>query len=180
MSTAKTALAATPQANGYDMAGYYPQQQAQQTHQSGATDPNAPSNSLAHSQGDYDGHSASLDGDRPARFTEEWDASQRGSSILRPGSVQRSASYSGHTAGVTGDSAVSLSRGNTLKKKASLRRSAGLKRSGSRRSMKAGSVRSLAFQSAVDQDETHNAFYCPVPTAANPTEALASRFQGSY
>lgn len=43
--------------------------------------------------------------------------------------------------------------------------------------MKAGSVRSLALQSTTDQDEMHSAFYCPVPTSANPTEALANRFQ---
>lgn len=43
--------------------------------------------------------------------------------------------------------------------------------------MKAGSVRSLALQSNADEDEMHSAFYCPVPTTGNPTEALANRFQ---
>lgn len=51
-------------------------------------------------------------------------------------------------------------------------------RSSSRRSMTAGSVRSLALQSNPDEDEMHSAFYCPVPTTGNPTEALATRFQG--
>ncbi|GKT82804.1 PH domain-containing protein [Colletotrichum tofieldiae] len=69
------------------------------------------------------------------------------------------------------------SRHNTLKKKNSLRRNGSLKRSSSRRSMKAGSVRSLALQSSNDPDEVHSAFYCPVPTSGNPTEALATRFQ---
>ena len=76
------------------------------------------------------------------KFTEEWDASQRGSSILNGplpqtrrnnanmSSIQRSNSFSGSTAG---DGQVP-SRGNTLKKKPSLRRSGSLKRSGSRRS----------------------------------------------
>ena len=53
-----------------------------------------------------------------------------------------------------------------------------MKRSSSRRSSRAGSVRSLALQSAGDTDETHSAFYSPVPTTGNPTEILANRFQG--
>jgi hypothetical protein len=178
MSTVKATVPITPQANGYDTPSYFPQQQAQQTYQPSVTDTDALSNPPANPQGDYNNHLTT----RAARFTEEWDTSQRGSSIVDgpgPGSMQRSVSYSGHGNGVIGDGALSLSRGNTLKKKASLRRSASLKRSGSRRSMKAGSVRSLALQSSMDQDEMHSAFYCPVPTAANPTEVLANRFQGS-
>lgn len=97
--------------------------------------------------------------------------------------LQRSHSAAGSTTsgvgGMDGHSSVQVSRSNTLKKKASLRKSGSLKRSGSRRSMKAGSVRSLALQSNTDEDETHNAFYCPVPTTGNPTEALATRFQGA-
>ncbi|KAM0322413.1 hypothetical protein ACHAQA_009480 [Verticillium albo-atrum] len=111
------------------------------------------------------------------RFTEEWDASQRGSSIIDghiANNMQRSNSYASNS----GDDHLSLpSRGNTLKKKGSLRRNASLKRSGSRRSMKAGSVRSLALQSTSDPDEGHSAFHCPVPTTGNPTEVLANRFQ---
>ena len=119
---------------------------------------------------------------RPAKFTEEWDASQRGSSIIdgppnMSSSIQRSNSFSGSATGAETASQLP-SRSNTLKKKASLRRGGSLKRSGSRRSMKAGSVRSLALQSATDEDEIHSAFYCPVPTSGNPTEALANRFQG--
>jgi hypothetical protein len=111
---------------------------------------------------------------RPARFTEEWDASQRGSSIIE---MKRSNSFSGSTAG--GESIQLPSRGNTLRKKSSLRRSGSLKRSGSRRSMRAGSVRSLALQSTTDEDEAHSAFFCPVPTTGNPTEVLANRFNGA-
>jgi hypothetical protein len=74
--------------------------------------------------------------------------------------------------------AISLpERRNTLKKKASLRRSGSLKRSSSRRSMRAGSVRSLALQSSLDPDELYNVFHCPVPTSGNPTDGLADRFQ---
>lgn len=127
------------------------------------------------------------------KFTEEWNASQRGSSVingptLRQGNssnnmngLQRSHSAAGSTTsgvgGIDGHSSVQVSRSNTLKKKASLRKTGSLKRSGSRRSTKAGSVRSLALQPNTDEDEMHSAFYCPVPTMGNPTDVLASRFQ---
>ncbi|KAK8069222.1 PH domain-containing protein [Apiospora phragmitis] len=125
---------------------------------------------------------------RDPKFTEEWDVSVRGSSIIdgpthRAAAMQRSNSTSsrhGDNMSMTGDgttSGISLSRGNTLKKKGSLRRSGSLKRSSSRRSMKAGSVRSLALQSSHDPEEALSAFYCPVPTTGNPTEVLANRFQ---
>ncbi|GKT48425.1 phosphatidylinositol 4,5-bisphosphate-binding protein SLM1 [Colletotrichum spaethianum] len=110
------------------------------------------------------------------KFTEEWDASQRGSSIIEGHSsnMPRSNSFVSNN----GEDHLSLpSRHNTLKKKNSLRRNGSLKRSSSRRSMKAGSVRSLALQSSNDPDEIHSAFHCPVPTSGNPTEALAARFQ---
>jgi hypothetical protein len=132
------------------------------------------------------------------RFTEEWNASQRGSSVingpvLRQGNnnnnnnnmngLQRSHSAAGSTTsgvgGMDGHSSVQVSRSNTLKKKASLRKTGSLKRSGSRRSTKAGSVRSLALQPNTDEDEMHSAFYCPVPTMGNPTDVLATRFQGA-
>ncbi|KAL1900509.1 phosphatidylinositol 4,5-bisphosphate-binding protein [Sporothrix stenoceras] len=105
------------------------------------------------------------------RFNETWDASQRGSSIMDGDG----GAYS--DGGVSGTSTQQLpTRSNTLKKKSSLRRASSLHRSGSRRSMKAGSVRSLALQSRSDSDESHSAFYCPVPTKGNPTEVLAARF----
>ncbi|OHF04372.1 PH domain-containing protein [Colletotrichum orchidophilum] len=108
------------------------------------------------------------------KFKEEWDASQRGSSIIDGSNMPRSNSFVSNN----GDDHLSLpSRHNTLKKKNSLRRNGSLKRSSSRRSMKAGSVRSLTLQSSNDPDEVHSAFYCPVPTSGNPTEALANRFQ---
>ncbi|KAK9415940.1 putative PH domain-containing protein [Seiridium unicorne] len=129
---------------------------------------------------------------RQPKFTEEWDASVRGSSIIdgpayQP-TMQRSASISSRpeVLNTTGDGtttgSISLSRGNTLKKKSSLRRSGSrgagsIRRSSSRRSMKAGSVRSLALQSSHDPEETQSAFFCPVPTTGNPTEVLSNRFQ---
>ena len=72
-----------------------------------------------------------------------------------------------------------VSRGGTLKKKASLRGNS-LKRSGSRKSSYAGSVRSMKLgeKEKYESEERDSAFYCPVPTTGNPTELLATRFQG--
>lgn len=105
------------------------------------------------------------------RFNEEWDASQRGSSII-DGPLHRSNSM------VSQGDTLLPSRGGTLKKKPSLRRAGSLKRSSSRRSSRAGSVRSLALHPAVVVDEMHSAFFSPVPTSGNPTDILANRFQG--
>lgn len=189
MSTARTAVAASPspQASAYGGGTSYPtqQQQQQQNYHPNPTDAETLSNTIANSQaaGDYGNHIVAPIAIRPGRFTEEWDASQRGSSIVDGPSngagMQRTASYAGPGTGLTNDGSASLSRVNTLKKRSSVRRSMSLRRSGSRRSMRAGSVRSLALQSTTDQDEMHSAFYCPVPTAGNPTEVLANRFQGS-
>lgn len=104
------------------------------------------------------------------RFNEEWDASQRGSSIV-DGNMDRSNSVMSQ-----GDTLIP-SRGGTLKKKASLKRGSSLRRSGSRRSSRAGSVRSLALHTSGDVDEMHSAFFSPVPTSGNPTEILSNRFQ---
>ncbi|KAF5573730.1 transcription factor Ask10p [Fusarium pseudoanthophilum] len=113
------------------------------------------------------------------RFTEEWGAAPRGPSVLLDypspsANMQRSNSVHSF---VTGDDQQLPARQNTLKKKSSVRRNGSLKRSSSRRSMRAGSVKSLALQSSSDHDEAHSAFYCPVPTSGNPTETLSNRFQ---
>jgi hypothetical protein len=74
------------------------------------------------------------------------------------------------------------SKGGTLKKKASLRKTGSIKRSSSRRSSRAGSVRSLALgekEKYGEGEEFNSAFYTPVPTAGSPTDILANRFQGS-
>ncbi|KAH8592239.1 hypothetical protein B0O99DRAFT_630100 [Bisporella sp. PMI_857] len=105
------------------------------------------------------------------RFHEDWDASQRGESIVDGPTVHRSNSATSQ------GEALLPSRGGTLKKKASLKKSSSLRRSGSRRSSRAGSVRSLALQTSGDADEMRSAFYSPVPTTGNPTEILANRFQ---
>lgn len=104
------------------------------------------------------------------RFNEEWDASRRGSSVI-DGGMHRSNSVMSQ-----GDT-LAPSRSGTLKKKPSLKRGGSLKRPSSRRSSRAGSVRSLVLQPSGD-DETNSAFFSPVPTTGNPTEILANRFQG--
>ncbi|KAK0724752.1 hypothetical protein B0H67DRAFT_598242 [Lasiosphaeris hirsuta] len=183
MATAKSPVAApSPHINpdrGGAVASYFPQQPQQQY--GGVADAETLSNTLANShtaRPDYGSHLVEPSALRPTgKFTEEWDASQRGSSIIDGSNMQRSSSFSGSVASVIGEGGTALSRGNTLKKKASLRRTGSLKRSSSRRSMKAGSVRSLALQSTTDQDEIHSAFYCPIPTTGSPTEVLANRFQ---
>ncbi|KAK4228140.1 putative 4,5-bisphosphate-binding protein [Podospora fimiseda] len=188
MSAAKSPVGTVPSAytgqeRSYPPTNYFPQQQPQLQQSNapaGGADAETLSNTLANSQVEYEGQIVAPIATRPTKFNEEWDASQRGSSIVESTNntnMHRSSSYAGSVIGVTGDGTASLSRGNTLKKKASLRRSVSLKRSGSRRSMKAGSVRSLALQPTTDQDELHSAFYCPVPTSGNPTEVLANRFQ---
>lgn len=113
--------------------------------------------------------SATTDNSR-GRFQEEWDASQRGSSII-DGPIYRSNSV------MSQGETLAPSRGGTLKKKASVKRSNSLKRSGSRRSSRAGSVRSLALHSGAMEDEENSAFSTPVPLTGNPTEVLANRFQ---
>ncbi|KAK3322087.1 hypothetical protein B0H66DRAFT_188313 [Apodospora peruviana] len=190
MATAKSRTSASLHSThdrGYGAPGYFPQQQQNFRNQVPGADAETFSNTLANShtgQPDYAGHLAAPVATRPAKFTEEWDASQRGSSIIdgsgpeHSSNMHRSNSFSGSvTTHLTGEGTTTLSRGNTLKKKPSLRRGGSLKRSSSRRSMKAGSVRSLALQSTTDQDEINSAFYCPVPTAGNPTDVLANRFQ---
>ena len=74
------------------------------------------------------------------------------------------------------------SRGGTLKKKQSLKKSGSLKRSLSKTGSRPGSVRSLVLDrhGAGESDEMNSAFFIPVPTSGNPTEILANRFQGKY
>jgi ribosomal protein L9 len=73
------------------------------------------------------------------------------------------------------------SRGGTLKKKSSLKRTSSLMRTSSRRSSRAGSVRSMTLgekEKYGQSEEVNSVFYCPVPTSGSPTELLANRFQG--
>jgi len=57
-----------------------------------------------------------------------------------------------------------------------------MRRSGSKKSMRAGSVRSLDREryGADGIDDINSAFAVPIPTDGNPTEALANRFQCTF
>ncbi len=72
------------------------------------------------------------------------------------------------------------SRGGTLKKRQSISRKNSLKRSGSRKNSRPGSVKSLTFADDVGGhgSEMNSAFFTPVPTTGSPTDMLANRFQG--
>ncbi|RAL09569.1 SLM1 family PH domain-containing protein [Aspergillus homomorphus CBS 101889] len=113
------------------------------------------------------------------RFHEEFDAaSQRGSVFMDGPSgagMQRSASQMSQSRSAT------PTRSGTLRKKASLSKRSSMRRSGSKRSLRAGSVRSLVLgdkeKYGVDGEDPNSAFYIPVPTDGSPTEVLANRFQ---
>ncbi|KAF1982063.1 hypothetical protein K402DRAFT_424907 [Aulographum hederae CBS 113979] len=70
-----------------------------------------------------------------------------------------------------------LSRGNTLKKKNSLSKKASIKRSGSRKSMRAGSIKGVMADGGASSGEHNDVFYTPIPTSGTPTDILAARFQ---
>ncbi|KAF7191583.1 Phosphatidylinositol 4,5-bisphosphate-binding protein SLM1 [Pseudocercospora fuligena] len=103
-------------------------------------------------------------------FTEEFDASQRGSSVV-DGGLQRSSSRASTLGGTGG-----VSRSNTLKKKNSVKRASSLKRSGSKKSLRAGSIKGLGGIDADDANFSSWSF-TPVPTTGTPTDILANRFQ---
>ncbi|EMC99627.1 hypothetical protein BAUCODRAFT_136210, partial [Baudoinia panamericana UAMH 10762] len=109
-------------------------------------------------------------------FHEDLDSSQRGDSSIQGtddgnAGVGRSASTA-----TTAVSPQAPARSNTLKKKASIRRTGSLKRSGSRRSLAAGSVKSVGGVET-GSDDFNSVLYTPIPTQGTPTEVLANRFQ---
>lgn len=79
-----------------------------------------------------------------------------------------------------GETLITPTRSGTLKKKSSMKKSGSVKRTGSRRSSRAGSVRSLALHPGAMEDEQNSAFNTPVPLSGNPTDVLASRFQREF
>ncbi|KAJ6171753.1 hypothetical protein N7470_000820 [Penicillium chermesinum] len=112
------------------------------------------------------------------KFKEDFDAASRRSSILAEGpsapGLQRSAST-----GSPARSAGPQLKTTTLKKKPSLGKRGSLRRSGSRRSVRAGSVKSLSLgdREKYNDEDVNSAFVVPIPTTGNPTEVLANRFQ---
>ena len=87
-----------------------------------------------------------------------------------------------HTSTMSQSHTLMPSRGGTLKKRQSLSRKTSLKRSGSRKDSRPGSVKSLEFADDMGGhgSEMSSAFFTPVPTTGSPTEILANRFQGRF
>lgn len=122
--------------------------------------------------------SQSAQQNQPAKFTEEFDPGQQESSTLGgdAGDLRRNESV------VSQSHTLTPSRGGTLKKKRSLSRKGSVKRTGSKKGSRPGSVRSLGLGDQEDYtgehgNEMNSAFFTPVPTSGNPTEILANRFQ---
>jgi hypothetical protein len=84
--------------------------------------------------------------------------------------LHRSTSAASSRAGGVG----TPSRSTTLTKKGSIKRTSSLKRSGSRRSMHAGSMKGLDGETA--RADENSIFYIPIPTQGSPTDILAERF----
>lgn len=86
------------------------------------------------------------------------------------------------TSNMSQSQTLTPTRGGTLKKRQSLSRKNSLKRSGSRKDSRPGSVKSLTFADDVEGhvSEMNSAFFTPVPTTGSPTEILANRFQGRF
>ncbi|KAJ5606406.1 hypothetical protein N7510_009187 [Penicillium lagena] len=104
------------------------------------------------------------------RFREDFDAASRRSSLMLDGAgMQRSASQ------------MSRARSPHPEKEALPEPQGSLRRNGSRRSMRAGSVRSLSLgdreKYSDGTEDANSAFTIPIPTTGNPTEVLSNRFQ---
>lgn len=114
------------------------------------------------------------------RYVSDDMSDDRGSTVqqLEGAGLHRTAS----SASTPGYGGQVPSRSNTLKKKGSvggaLQRRGSLKRSNSRRSIHAGSIKGVAMADDVKGGDENSVFYTPVPTTGAPTEILANRFQG--
>lgn len=122
--------------------------------------------------------SQSAQQNQSTKFNEELDAGQQQSSIAGGdfGDPRQNESVTSQSHTLT------PSRGGTLKKKQSLSRKGSVKRTGSKKSSRPGSVKSLGLGDQEDYaggygNEMNSAFFTPVPTSGNPTEILANRFQ---
>jgi hypothetical protein len=111
--------------------------------------------------------------ERRGRFEESFDARTRGSSVLDGDIPQRSASRASR-------GSTTLNQGSTPSRSGTLKKKSSVKRSGSRRSVHAGSIRGVTIddqEHGYERDES--VFYTPVPTKGTPTEVLADRFQST-
>jgi hypothetical protein len=120
-----------------------------------------------------DHYGASAREERRGRFDEDFDARTRGSSVLDGDVPQRSASRASR-------GSTTLNQGSTPSRSGTLKKKGSVKRSGSRKSMHAGSIRGVTID---DQERGYereeSVFYTPVPTKGTPTEILADRFQST-
>lgn len=112
-----------------------------------------------------------------SRFHEELE-SQPGSSVAGPTQTDL------HRSNSQG-STHSYHNNNVPKKKSSFSRKPSVRRHGSRRSLHAGSVKSLHLgdrekYGVEGSGDFNSAFYVPIPTTGHPTNVLADRFQGSF
>jgi len=116
----------------------------------------------------------------PAAQNHDNHAGQRDSTLVDGDGNQPELYRSGSM--VSQPNTLAPSRGGTLKKRQSLKKSGSVKRSSSRKSLRPGSVTSLALgdreKYSGDQGDNELYSYTPVPTTGNPTEILADRFQG--
>lgn len=101
--------------------------------------------------------------------------------------LQRTLSYGSSKSGTA---IGGVSRSNTLKKSQSVSRApavggppfsrkGSVKRSGSRKSLAAGSIGTMAGVGGGVGGEYNSVFHTPIPTSGTPTEILANRFQGA-
>lgn len=111
-----------------------------------------------------------------AAGAQDLDGSHNGSSLIENGAMQRVNSTMSQSQTMT------PSRGGTLKKRNSLKKTVSLRRSSSRRSLGAGSVKSLGLgdREKYEGADFLSAFNTPIPTKGSPTEILANRFQGIH
>ncbi|MCJ1319717.1 hypothetical protein MMC15_005053 [Xylographa vitiligo] len=119
-------------------------------------------------------------------FTRSVEASNGGlRQSSNPGGIGRPNELEHTDSTISQSQTLTPSRGGTLKKKKSLKKSGSIRRNSSTRSARPGSVRSLELGDSDKYthghgDELYSAFFTPVPTSGNPTEILASRFQGKF
>ncbi|EEQ85839.1 hypothetical protein RJZ56_005221 [Blastomyces dermatitidis] len=116
-----------------------------------------------------------------SRFHEDM-SSRRGSSVIDGAPPTTNNLHRSDSQMSAAQSLLPSRASGTLKKKPSLSKKGSLRRGGSRRSSRAGSVRSMALgekekYGMVDGDEVNSAFYVPIPTSGSPTDVLAARFQ---
>lgn len=110
---------------------------------------------------------------RAGQLHDDMDASRRGSSALDDSADLNRSASTASTA--VNNNNTTPSRSNTLRKKPSIRRTGSLRRSSSRKSLKAGSIKGVGGGAGDDQ-EFNSVFNTPIPTQGSPVEVLADRF----